>query len=176
MIHVLRLGHRQKRDERLSTHVGLVSRALGASGITYSGEEDSGLLESIKSVRDRWGGKFEVGYEKSWKRAIDQAKKKKFCIVHLTMYGMPLKKKIGKIRKSRKILIIVGSEKVPYEVYKMADYNVSVTSQPHSEVAALAIFLHELQRGKELEKKFPKAKLQIIPQEKRKKVVEKGKK
>jgi len=176
MIHVLRLGHRQKRDERLSTHVGLVSRALGASGITYSGEEDSGLLESVKSVRNRWGGRFEVSYEKSWKRAIDHAKKKKFCIVHLTMYGMPLKKKIGKIRKSRKILVVAGSEKVPYEVYKMADYNISITSQPHSEVAALAIFLHELQKGKELENKFPKAKLQIIPQEKGKKVVEKGKK
>ena len=37
MIVVLRLGHRLKRDERLSTHVGLASRALGADKIIYSG-------------------------------------------------------------------------------------------------------------------------------------------
>jgi tRNA (cytidine56-2'-O)-methyltransferase len=173
MIAVLRLGHRQKRDERLSTHVGLAARALGASEVIYSGEEDSGIIESVKNVTERWGGSFAARYEKSWKKAIESCKKKKFCIVHLTMYGLPLKKKIVKIRKAKKILVIVGSEKVPSEIYRLADYNISITSQPHSEVAALAIFLHELQKGKELEKKFRKAKLVIVPQERGKKVVEK---
>ncbi len=172
MITVLRLGHRQKRDERISTHVGLVSRALGADEVIYSGEEDSGVLESINSVKNRWGGKLKISYEKNWKKVIKNAKKKKFCIVHLTMYGMPIKKKIAKIRKSKKIFLIVGSEKVLPEIYQAADFNISVTNQPHSEVAALAIFLHELQKGKELEKKFQKAKIHIVPQERGKKVLE----
>jgi len=38
MIEILRLGHRKKRDARLSTHVALVSRAFGASKIYYSGQ------------------------------------------------------------------------------------------------------------------------------------------
>ena len=173
MITVLRLGHRQKRDERLSTHIGLASRALGARNIIYSGEEDRGILESINNVTMQWGGIFSACYEKNWKNVILQAKKRKFCIVHLTMYGMPILKKISKIKKNKKILVIVGSEKVPPEVYKMADYNISVTNQPHSEVAALAIFLHELQKGKELGNNFKKAKLKIIPMESGKKVVEK---
>jgi len=176
MITILRLGHRQKRDERLSTHVGLAARALGADGITYSGEEDSGLLESVRSVTERWGGPFSVSYEKNWKKALENAKRKKFCIVHLTMYGMPLKKRISKIRKIKKTIVVVGSEKVPHEVYQKADYNISVTSQPHSELAALAIFLHELQKGKELDAKFRNAKLSIVPQERGKMVVEKGRK
>ncbi len=176
MIKILRLGHRQKRDERLSTHVGLAARALGAGEVIYSGEEDRGIIESVNSVAKRWGGKFEVHYENNWKKVVENAKKKKFCIVHLTMYGTPLKKRMRKIRKNKNIMVVVGSEKVPYEMYQMADFNISVTNQPHSELAALAIFLHELQRGKELEKKFPKAKISIVSQEKGKMVLEKWKK
>ncbi|MBI4170885.1 MAG: tRNA (cytidine(56)-2'-O)-methyltransferase [Candidatus Aenigmarchaeota archaeon] len=173
MITVLRMGHRQKRDERLSTHVGLAARALGADEIIYSGEEDRGLIESVNAVAQRWGGKFSARYDGNWKGIIKKYKKKKFCIVHLTMYGISLKKKIGKIKKNKKILVIVGSEKVPPEVYQLADFNLAVTNQPHSEVAALAIFLHEYFKGKELDKKFPKAKIRIVPQGRGKKVLEK---
>ena len=38
MIVVLRLGHRIGRDARISTHCGLVARALGANKIIYSGD------------------------------------------------------------------------------------------------------------------------------------------
>src|SRR3989338_6867893 len=96
MITVLRLGHRQKRDERISTHVGLVSRALGADEVIYSGEEDRSLTESVKDVTKRWGGKFSARYEPSWKKVLNACRKKKFCTVHLTMYGLPVKKKIAK--------------------------------------------------------------------------------
>src|SRR3989338_1914669 len=173
MITVLRLGHRQKRDERISTHVGLVSRALGADEVIYSGEEDRALTERVKDVTKRWGGKFSARYEPSWKKVLNACRKKKFCTVHLTMYGLPVKKKIAKIRNNKKILVIVGSEKVPGEVYRLVDYNISVTNQPHSEIAALAVFLHELQKGKELERNFPRAKIKIIPQPVGKKVLEK---
>ena len=42
------------------------------------------------------------------------------------------------------ILIVVGGEKVPGEVYELSDYNVRVTNQPHSEVAALGVFMDHL--------------------------------
>ncbi len=176
MIVVLRLGHRIGRDDRISTHCGLVSRALGADSIIYSGEHDEKMVDGIKEVRDRFGGKFKAEYNPNWRAVIKQYKKKKFSVVHLTVYGIPIKKKITAIRKNKKLLVIIGGEKVPGEVYQLADYNVSVSLQPHSEVAALAIFLHEYFKGKELEKKFTKAKIAIVPQEKGKKVIEKGRK
>lgn len=164
MLTILRLGHRPGRDDRNSTHCGLVARALGADSIIYSGDEDSKMVEGLKETSQRWGGKFSVSYDKSYRKVIESYKKKKFFVVHLTMYGLPIQKQISKIRKHKKILVIVGSEKVPGEVYHMADANIGVSNQPHSEVAALAVFLHEYFRGKELDKKFSKAKITVVPQ------------
>ncbi len=167
-VYVLRLGHRRKRDERLSTHCGLVARAFGSDGIIFSGEKDDKLMESLRKVNKRWGNGFEIRYEEKWKRIIESWNGIK---VHLTMYGIPIQKRINEIRKIKgDILIIIGSQKVPRVVYELADYNIAVTNQPHSEVAALAIFLHELFEGKELEKKFENPMMEIIPQEKGKKV------
>ena len=167
-IYVLRLGHRRKRDERLSTHCGLVARAFGSDGIIFSGERDEKLMESLKKVNKRWGNEFEIRYEEKWKKIIESWNGIK---VHLTMYGIPIQKRINEIRKIKgDILIIIGSQKVPRVVYELADYNIAVTNQPHSEVAALAIFLHELFEGKELEKKFENSTMEIIPQERGKKV------
>jgi tRNA (cytidine56-2'-O)-methyltransferase len=69
-------------------------------------------------------------------------------------------------------MIVVGAEKVPPEIYELADFNVAVTNQPHSEVAALAIALDRLQAilGKEALKTEFKGKLEIIPSRKGKKV------
>ena len=167
MTSVLRLGHRIKRDARISTHCGLVARALGADEIIFSGEEDKKLIENLKEVADKWGGKFSVRYEKNWRNIIKKYKKK-FSICHLTMYGLPIDRVIKRLRKKR-LLLVIGGEKVPGEVYVESDYNIAVTNQPHSEVAALAIFLHEYFKGRELNKKFKKAKLRIIPQARGKK-------
>ena len=90
------------------------------------------------------------------------------------MYGLPVQTVIKKVRKRRNVLVVIGAEKVPGEVYRLADYNIAVTNQPHSEVAALAVVLHEYFKGKELGKKFAKAKLKIIPQERGKKVISKS--
>ena len=65
----------------------------------------------------------------------------------------------------------MGSEKVPRELYDAADFNISVTSQPHSEVAAMAVFLHELFRGKPPGKKSKNARIKVVPQQRGKKVV-----
>ena len=172
-VKVLRLGHRKKRDLRLTTHVCLTARALGANEVILSGEEDNHIIESVRDVAKRWGGSFKVSYEKNWKKVLINHKNQGYKIVHLTMYGMPVQKKIKDVRKNKKILVVVGSEKVPGEVYAVADYNIAVTNQPHSEVAALSIFLHELFKGKELEKRFPKAEVRIVPSERKKNVIRK---
>jgi len=45
------------------------------------------------------------------------------------------------------LLLVVGSEKVPFDVYEEANWNVGVTNQPPSEVAGLAVFLDRLFEG-----------------------------
>ncbi|HID73019.1 TPA: tRNA (cytidine(56)-2'-O)-methyltransferase [Candidatus Micrarchaeota archaeon] len=163
---VLRLGHRLPRDERISTHVALVARAFGAGSIAYSGQHDEGLEKSVQRLAERWGGEFSVSYRPKYKSYIKQRKEAGFTVVHLSMYGIPVPEATKEIRKHGKLLIVVGSEHVPPEVYHLADYNVSVTSQPHSEVAALAIILDRLMEGKELERSFDekfKGKIRIEP-------------
>lgn len=172
-VSILRLSHRLARDERISTHCGLVSRALGASEIIYAGEKDDGVLESINKITSKWGGLFSVSYEESWRSVVRKYKKKNYCIVHLTMYGIPVQTAAKKIRKEKNVLVIIGSEKVPPDVYEETDFNVAVTNQPHSEVAALAVFLHEYFQGKELGKKFKGAKISIKPDARGKTVIEK---
>jgi len=170
MIVVLRLGHRLGRDSRISTHVGLVARAFGADRIIYSGEKDQKMMESVKKITEEWGGPFEVEYEKNWRRVINNFNGIK---IHLTMYGIPVQEKIEDARKKsngKDLMIIVGGEKVPGEVYDMVDYNIAITNQPHSEVAALALFLHEYFEGEELERNFEKPRIRVIPQERGKKI------
>jgi tRNA (cytidine56-2'-O)-methyltransferase len=168
MIVVLRLGHRIERDKRLSTHCGLVARAFGAQKLVYTGQKDSGLEESINSVTRGWGGPFQIEHSESARKLIKDWKGKS---VHLTVYGIPIQEKIRTIRKIRNLLIVIGGEKVPPEVYQDCDWNMSVTGQPHSEVAALAIFLHECFRGKELSKRFQKAQKRVVPQERGKRII-----
>lgn len=168
MITVLRLGHRIGRDTRISTHVGLVARAFGASSIIYSGEQDGALLNSIGKICGNWGGGFSFSYRKDWRKAVSEFKGTK---VHLTMYGIGITSVEQELKdKTGDILVVVGAEKVPGDVYGLVDYNVAVGSQPHSEVAALAVFLDRVFSGKGLEKKFD-GKLRIVPCERGKKVV-----
>ncbi len=166
MLLVLRLGHRRKRDARVSTHCGLVARAFGADGIIFSGEKDEALLESIRKVNEKWGNGFKASYEKNWRKVIKEFDGK---VVHLTMYGVDFREKIKELKKEKNILVVIGAEKVPAEVYELADFNLSVTNQPHSEIAALAVFLENLTG---LKKKFS-GKLEIIPSPKGKKVIKK---
>ncbi|MFH1785653.1 MAG: TrmH family RNA methyltransferase [Candidatus Micrarchaeota archaeon] len=169
-IKILRLGHRLPRDERISTHVCLVARAFGANSIVYSGQHDSGLEDSIKKIGEHWGGELPIIYEKNAVKFVKKCRESDYTIVHLTMYGMPIQDKSLQIKKHKKLLIIVGSEQVPGQIYELADFNISVTNQPHSEVAALAIVLDRIFDGKELEKHF-NGKMKIIPSEKGKKIL-----
>jgi tRNA (cytidine56-2'-O)-methyltransferase len=70
------------------------------------------------------------------------------------------------------VLILVGSQKVPREFYseEVSDFNVAVGNQPHSECAALAIFLDRFYMGKMLGNMFENAQMKIVPMERGKKV------
>lgn len=130
------------------------------------------MEERATGIVKRWGGYFPVEYTKNWRAFLEEWKKNGGYVIHLTIYGLPIQDVISTIRGiSKKILVVVGGAKVPRQVYSYADFNVAVTSQPHSEVAALAIFLHELFEGKELDKEFVNAGLKVLPSERGKRVV-----
>jgi len=169
---ILRLGHRLIRDSRTSTHLLLVARAFGANKVLYTGRVDKALEEKVQNIVDDWGGSFSIEYCSDWKIAVKEWKIKGGEIIHLTMYGLPIQKFIKKIRLSKKPkLVVVGGSKVPSEIYEIANWNISITSQPHSEIAALSVFLHEFFEGKELIKSFDGAKMKIKPQKRGKKII-----
>jgi len=172
---VLRWGHRPQRDVRLTTHVALTARALCASGFILSDVEDQNIAETIRKITNRWGGNFQFEMGTSWKKAVNDWKAKGGIVVHLTAYGENLQTSnvLDRIRKPKKdILVIVGSQKVPGDFYSsnISDFNVSIGNQPHSECAALAVFLDRYFKGEELAKTFEKAKLTIVPQERGKQI------
>jgi len=159
MVFVLRLGHRPFRDKRVTSHVGLVARAFGADGLIISVDDES-VSQSIRDVVDRWGGDFSVSVERDWRGFL---KRWKGVVVHLTMYGFSVDEVVSDVQGVKgDVLVVVGAEKVPPEVYKRADFNVAVGSQPHSEIAALAVFLDRLFDGSGLNRDF-KGKTRIIP-------------
>jgi len=146
-IHVLRLGHRRERDKRITSHLGLTARAFGADKFVLGGEEDPNVIETLESVSGRFGGDFQSHYEKKpmgWLRNFvqkDAGDGFPGVAIHLTMYGLPWKETIPEIPRDRPIAIVVGGAKVPGEVFGLCQYNISIGNQPHSEVAALAVFL-----------------------------------
>jgi len=172
----LRWGHRPQRDSRLTSHVALTARALGASGFLLSEIVDKKLEKTMEKVTENWGGKFFFEMGKKWKSAVRDWKAKGGIVVHLTVYGenMQTSPVLDKIRQSgRDVLVIVGSQKVPSEFFshEVSDFNVAVGNQPHSECAALAVFLDRFFKRKELAKGFKKAKIKVVPQERGKKTI-----
>jgi tRNA (cytidine56-2'-O)-methyltransferase len=160
--YILRIGHRPERDQRVTTHVGLSSRALGASGMDLAAD-DQKVADSITNVAHRFGGTYFCENNVKWKSCINNFKQNGGKVIHLTMYGLRLQDVISEIRTEKKILVVVGAEKVPGNMYELANYNVAVANQPHSEISALALFLDHLYDGAELELVFPDAELGVLP-------------
>ena len=166
MIKVLRLGHRAGRDDRISTHVGLTARQWGADEIVYSGEKDESMMESLEDTIERWGGHMNVKYENNFQSELNNFEG---LVIHLTMYGKPLEEKLEDIEEEideleeeyeDDMLIVVGAEKVPRSVYRKADFNIAIGNQPHSEIAALAVFMD---RFFEIKNEFEDAEIKVIP-------------
>lgn len=163
-VRVLRLGHRPERDQRVTTHVALTARALGAKGM-YLAANDKGVRRSVTDVANRWGGDFFVENNASWKKVIREWKDDGGIVVHLTMYGLRMTDAVDEIKSHEKVLVVVGAEKVPSDIYDLADYNISVTTQPHSEISSLALIMDRLFDGGELNREYPDAEMKIIPTE-----------
>jgi tRNA (cytidine56-2'-O)-methyltransferase len=159
---VLRLGHRPERDQRVTTHVGLAARAFGANGMMLA-EKDIGVVQTLRDVVERWGGDFTIQDGVSWRQCIREWKASGGTVVHLTMYGLKLTNAVEELRGKQRILLIAGAEKVPGEVYGLADYNISVSTQPHSEVSGVAVFLDRLFSGETMDREYPGAPMRIVP-------------
>lgn len=162
MIEVVRIGQRLVRDDRVTTHVALVARAFGAERILMS-EVNPEIRGTIAKVNRTWGGSFEVEFIDDWRATVRGKKEDGFAVVHLSMYGSAISDVQDRIRRRGRILVVVGAEKVPREIYGMADYNVGVGSQPHSEISALAVLLDRVCGGRQFDKPFPGAKRRIVP-------------
>ena len=152
--------------------MGLTARALGADRAILAGDA-AGRRDTIADITDRFGGDFAVettdaplGVIRDWDGTV----------VHLTMYGLPIQDEEEPIRERHRggspLLVVVGAEKVPFDVYEAADWNVGVTNQPHSEIAALAVFLDRLFGGAELDRSWPGAERAVVPQAEGKRVEE----
>jgi tRNA (cytidine56-2'-O)-methyltransferase len=169
---VLRLGHRIERDKRITSHLGLTARAFGADEIILSGEEDDTPLETWKEVSERFGGTLECRYEPKPMRWLRNFSKEGGRIVHLTMYGKSWREISETIPFDSPVVVVVGGTKVPGELFGIADYNVAVGNQPHSEVAALAVFL-DTWRGELGSERFSDGKVEVVPSDSGKKIVTK---
>jgi len=137
---------------------------LGADGVIIADQEDKVVESTIRDVTNRFGGPFEIQSGKPWKQAIRDWRAIGGRVVHLTAYGLPLPQMLPEIQDTNHdLLVVVGSEKMPGEIFRLADWNVSITNQPMSEVAALAIFLDWFEQHREFEHEFSKAQVQIVP-------------
>ncbi|MEM0453873.1 MAG: tRNA methyltransferase [Sulfolobales archaeon] len=172
-VFVLRLGHRPLRDKRVTTHVALTARAFGANGFVLAELHDEGVVKSVKKVCSSWGrSDFTVLTKVDPIRYISEWKKNGGIVIHLTMYGLHIDEVINTLKSSgRDLLVIVGAEKVPPTIYELADYNVAIGHQPHSEVSSLAVFLDRLFDGKELHFIYSDAKIYVVPTERGKRVI-----
>ena len=85
-VEVLRIGQRIVRDDRVTTHVALVSRAFGASKI-YMNEVNPEIKDTLEKINKKWGGTFTIEFITSWKKVLQEKKDSSVKIVHLTMYG-----------------------------------------------------------------------------------------
>src|SRR5881296_2692047 len=164
-ISVLRLGHRPARDKRVTTHVALTARAFGGGAIFVS-TKDVRLEATLRALVEKFGGPFQVRTGVRWQEVV---RSWPGTIVHLTMYGEAIDDVLPRIPTGRDLLIVVGGEKVPRAMYDLATFNVAVGNQPHSEVAALAVFLDRLLEGEGVRRAF-RGRMRVVPSKRGKKV------
>lgn len=160
-INVLAIGRGTYSE---SLDLCLTARALGASEITFIGKRDSKILKYMDKINYNWGGRFKVSFVKSLKEVMKNSiKYTKIC---LTRYGTPLQDKMYTLKTYKNIVLIVPvRQKIADTVKDFTDFNISISSQPHTAAAAIAIFLHEFYSGRELAMHFENAKYRLVPSE-----------
>ena len=158
-VEVLRIGHRPDRDKRITTHVSLVARAFGGKAIHVDRKDDK-LEDTVRGVVRQFGGDFSIETGVSARGILSRFGG---VIVHLTMYGRPVDDVMDTLPPGDDVMVVVGAEKVPRQIFDLAHFNVSVTNQPHSEVSSLAIFLDRLFEGREISIEPTDGNIKIIP-------------
>jgi len=150
----------------VTTHVALTARAFGADAMLVS-TRDAGLERSIRGVVRRFGGSFRIETGVAWRRILKDWQGTK---VHLTMYGERLLDVMPRLPQED-LLVVVGAEKVPRDLFDLVDWNIAVGNQPHSEVAALAVFLDHILGPSALGREFA-GPIRIRPSPRGKDVIE----
>ena len=142
----------------------LTARAFGASSVIFTSTNaslNSRLKRYCSSISKKWGGNFNVQFTNAWKSYLES--KRNYKKVYLTRYGTPIKKQVYTLRSYRNIIIILSITEEIKSFGELADFNISITSQPHSSIAAMAIFLNQYFAGRELSLNFSNAKFKVIP-------------
>ena len=86
------------------------------------------------------------------------------------MYGEPWRDTVDDIPLDAPATVVVGGTKVPGELFKLADHNISIGNQPHSEVAALAVFLESWIGPLDETARFSGGEIEVVPSERAKRV------
>jgi tRNA (cytidine56-2'-O)-methyltransferase len=160
MISVLVIGG---NDYAGNLDLCLTARALGASEIIFAAKRNARLVRYISTLERKWGGRFRVNFTNNYTEAL--RKSMNYKKVYLTRYGMPLNKLTYVLNTYKNIMLIVSPASSSPKLHGIADFNVSVTDQPHCSSAAIAIFLHDFYRGRELAIHFENAKYKVMPKE-----------
>ncbi len=161
MIVVLAIG---KPKYESMVDICLTARALGASSVVLtssSHEMNSKLKRFCSFITNKWGGSFSAQFTSNWKNYMHS--KTNYKTVYLTRYGIPIQKQQYSIRSYKNILLIISTDKEMPELNKLSDFNISITAQPHSSIAAMAIFLNTYYAGRELSLNFSKAQYKVVP-------------
>ncbi len=163
MISVLVVG-RSSYEDKIS--LCMVARAFGASNITFY-PSDSGvkgkLARKCRALNRDWGGTFGFAFTDDWKGYVSE--KKNYLKVYLTRYGLPIGKIGYRVRTYKNVLLIVSENESTKQLYKAADFNISITTQPHSCASSVAVFLHDFYQGRELAMHFENAMYKINPEQ-----------
>src|SRR3989475_10908877 len=123
---VLRMGHRIPRDWRLTTHVCLTARAMGADGVVIADIADKEVEGKVRDVVQRFGGGFTLETGQPWEEAIRDWKDAGGTGGHATAYGLQLPADGDAILDTGpNVLAGIGAAKVPGGLFGVAGWKVS---------------------------------------------------
>lgn len=162
MIEVLIIG--KPSSERMQNII-LASRAFGANAVIFTTTDKKSMNKMkrlCQSVSKEWGGTFNIQFISNWKTFIP--KKKNYKSIYLTRYGIGITEKEYELRTYKNILLILSVSENIKELYNIADFNISITHQPHTIISAIVAFLSVYYHGRELALHFENAEYKIIPE------------
>ena len=86
VIEVVRIGQRVVRDDRVTTHVALVSRSFGAEKI-YMTEVNPEIKETLDKINKTWGGNFEIEFIEKWKTIVKKSETRVCTVPYVECSG-----------------------------------------------------------------------------------------